>query len=291
MDEREYSLMEHLAELRGRLAKALIGVAIVGMAAFAISDDILKILRMPLDLAVEKANAEALKNGLSAVEAHFIVIAPAEYLICQMKAAFVAGLFIASPWVLYQIWLFISPGLYDHEKRYVRYFVWAGATCFCGGAVFAYMVVFPQMFGFFVANNPRDIMMTLSIEEHFSFSLKMLVAFGVIFETPVVIFILSIAGIIDPSTLGKYRKYVVVIAFIVGAVLTPTPDAYSQLLLAGPLLVLYEVGVLVSRLTIKVTGTPLSRAERAAHAERAAEAKAAGQAKPEPPVSPPKDAP
>jgi sec-independent protein translocase protein TatC len=268
MDEREYSLMEHLAELRGRLAKALIGVGLVGIAAFAVSEQILAILRAPLDKAVKAANIAAAAEGLPAIEAHFIVIAPAEYIVCQMKAAFVAGLFIASPWVLYQIWMFISPGLYDHEKRYVSAFVWAGAACFCGGAVFAYFVVFPQMFGFFVANNPPDIMMTLSMAEHFGFSLKMLVAFGVVFETPVVIFILSIAGIVDPASLYKYRKYVVVVAFIVGAVLTPSPDAMSQLLLAGPLLVLYEVGVLVSRFAVKVTGTPLSRKDRAAEFDK-----------------------
>ncbi len=275
MDDREYSLMEHLAELRGRLAKALIGVGLVAIASFVISDSILKLLRAPLDKAVAAANKHALENNLPPVEAHFIVIAPAEYIVSQMKAAFVAGLFIASPWVLYQIWLFISPGLYDHEKRYVSAFVWAGAACFCGGAVFAYLVVFPQMFGFFVANNPPDILMTLSIAEHFSFSLKMLVAFGVVFETPVVIFILSIAGIVDPNTLYKYRKYVVVVAFIVGAVLTPSPDAMSQLLLAGPLLVLYEVGVLVSRFAVKVTGTPLSRKDRAAEFEKKKAEKAA----------------
>lgn len=260
MDEREYSLMEHLADLRGRLAKALIGVALVGIAAFAVSDEILTLLREPMDELLRA------KNGPNA---KFVVIAPAEYLICQMKAAFVAGLFIASPWVLYQIWSFIAPGLYDHEKRYVVWFVWAGAACFCGGAVFAYFAVFPTMFAFFVDNQPADVLMTLSIAEHFSFTLKMLVAFGVVFETPVVIFILSVAGILDPHALGKYRKYVVVVAFIVGAILTPTPDILSQLLLAGPLLVLYEVGVFVSRLAVKVAGTPLSRKERAAAFEQA----------------------
>lgn len=279
MDEREYSLMEHLAELRGRLAKALIGVGIIGIAAFAISDRILKLLRLPLDRAVAAANIYASEHGLPPVEAHFIVIAPAEYIVAQMKAAFVAGLFIASPWVLYQIWMFISPGLYDHEKRYVTAFVWAGAACFCGGAVFAYLVVFPQMFAFFVAQNPPDILMTLSIAEHFSFTLKMLIAFGVVFETPVVIFILSISGIVDPNSLYKYRKYVIVVAFIIGAVLTPSTDPLSQLLLAGPLLVLYEVGVLVSRFAVKATGTPLSRKARAAEFEKKKQA-AESQEKP-----------
>ena len=125
------------------------------------------------------------------------------------------------------------------------------------------------MFRFFVESLPPDIMMTPSIADHFSFTLKMLLAFGVVFETPVVIFILSVAGIIDPHALGKYRKYVVVIAFIVGAVLTPTPDILSQALLAGPLLVLYEVGVFVSRIAVKVGGTPLSRQERADAYEKA----------------------
>ncbi len=255
MDDREYSLMEHLGELRARLGKALIGVSLVAMAAFAVSDELLALLREPMDHLIKQSGGP---------DARFVVIAPAEYLICQMKAAFVAGIFLASPWVLYQIWLFISPGLHDHEKRYVSAFVWAGAMCFCGGAAFAYFAVFPTMFEFLVANQPKDVLMTLSIAEHFSFTLKMLLAFGVVFETPVVIFILSVAGIIDPHSLGKYRKYVVVIAFIIGAILTPTPDILSQAMLAGPLLVLYEIGVFVSKLTVKIAGTPLSRKQRAA---------------------------
>lgn len=259
MDEREYSLMEHLTELRGRLGKALIGVGIVAIAAFWVSDQLLAILRAPMDKLIKESGGP---------DARFVVIAPAEYLICQMKAAFVAGIFIASPWILYQIWLFISPGLYEHEKRYVSAFVWAGAVCFCGGAAFAYFAVFPTMFEFLVGNQPADVLMTLSIAEHFSFTLKMLLAFGVVFETPVVIFVLSVAGIVDPHALGKYRKYVVVVAFIIGAVLTPTPDILSQLMLAGPLLVLYEVGVFVSRIAVKVGGTPLSRKERADEFEK-----------------------
>jgi sec-independent protein translocase protein TatC len=266
MDEREYSLMEHLADLRGRLGKALVGVGLVAIGAFAVSDHILGILREPMDRMIKAAGGP---------EARFVVIAPAEYLICQMKAAFVAGIFIASPWVLYQIWLFISPGLYEHEKRYVTAFVWAGAVCFCGGAAFAYFAVFPTMFQFLVGNQPPDVLMTLSIAEHFSFTLKMLLAFGVVFETPVVIFILSVAGIVDPHALGKYRKYVVVIAFIIGAVLTPTPDILSQAMLAGPLLILYELGVFVSKIAVKVGGLPMSRKERAEEYERKKSRKAA----------------
>lgn len=254
MDEREYSLMEHLAELRKRLGYALAGVGVITILGFVVSDQLLLMLREPMDVLLREVHGPSAK---------FVVISPAEYLIAQMKAALVAALFIGSPWVLYQIWQFIAPGLYAHEKRYVTWFVWAGAFFFVAGGVFAYVAVFPTMFRYFVESLPPDIMMTPSISEHFSFTLKMLIAFGVVFETPVVIIVLSLAGIIDPATLGQYRRYVVVIAFIVGAVLTPTPDILSQLLLAGPLLVLYESGVLISRLLTRLRGTPLSRAERA----------------------------
>lgn len=255
MDEREYSLIEHLADLRKRLGRALIGVGIVAVAAFAAADRLLELLRAPMVRIVQEVQGQT---------ATFITTSPAEYFVCQMKVALVAGIFLASPWILYQVWMFIAPGLYDHEKGYVTAFVWAGALCFCGGAAFAYFVAFPPMFRFFVESTPKDISMMPSIAEHLSFTLKLLLAFGAVFETPVIVFILSVAGIVDPEKLGQYRKYVVVVAFIVGAILTPSPDVLSQLLLAGPLLLLYEVGVLVSRLAVKAGGTPLSRKERAA---------------------------
>ena len=250
MDEKEYSLMEHLGELRTRLVRALIGVGVVSMAAFLVSDQLLELLREPMQAMLEELHGPT---------ARFIVTGAAEYIICQMKAALVAAVFIASPWILYQAWLFIAPGLYANEKRYVVAFVWAGALCFCGGAAFAYTAVFPSMFRFLVDSLPPDIAMMPSLEEHFSFTLKMLLAFGIVFETPVVIFILSVAGIVDPSGLGKYRRYVVVVAFIVGAVLTPTPDFLSQFLLAGPLIVLWELGILISRFAVAVGGKPLER--------------------------------
>jgi sec-independent protein translocase protein TatC len=273
VDDKEYTLTEHLGELRKRLGYALVGVFLVGIGAFAVSDDLLELLRRPMDVMLKASEGATAK---------FIVISPAEYIICQMKVSLVAGIFLASPWVLYQIWQFIAPGLYDHERRYVTAFVWAGAVCFVGGAAFAYVAVFPTMFGFFVESLPPDIQMTPSISDHLDFTMKMLLGFGVVFETPVVIFILSIAGIVDPHTLGTYRKYVVVLAFVVGAVLTPTPDIISQLLLAGPLLLLFEIGVLVSRVVVKAAGQPLSRQARAAAHEAKAQAKATAQERSEP---------
>ncbi|MDP2339783.1 MAG: twin-arginine translocase subunit TatC [Deltaproteobacteria bacterium] len=254
MDEKEYSLVEHLGELRTRLGRALIGIAVIACAAFAVSDQLLEVLRQPMQAILTEVHGPAAK---------FIVVGAAEYLVCQMKAALVAGLFIASPWVLYQVWLFVAPGLYDHERRYVMSFVWAGAFFFCAGGAFCYFAVFPSMFRYLVSTLPADIALLPSLEEHFSFTLKMLVGFGVAFQTPVVIFILSLAGIVDPNSLNKYRKHVTVISLVVGAILTPTPDPLSMFLLAGPLFVLFELGVLVSRLTLKFSGKPLDRKARA----------------------------
>lgn len=261
MDEKEYSLVEHLGELRLRLGRALIGVAILAAAAFAVSDTLLELLREPMQKILVEVHGPT---------ARFIVVGAAEYLVCQMKAALVAGIFLASPWVLYQVWLFVAPGLYDHEKKYVSLFVWAGAFFFCAGATFCYFAVFPTMFDYLVRMLPPDIALLPSLEEHFSFTLKMLLGFGLAFETPVIIFILSLAGIVDPSTLSKYRKHVTVVCLIAGAVLTPTPDPLSMFLLAGPLFVLFELGVLVSRLTLAATGKPLDRKGRAADAAKAA---------------------
>lgn len=269
MDEREYSLIEHLAELRTRLARALIGVAVLAIAAFFVSDELLRLVRKPMEDQLIAHYGPT---------AHFITTSAAEYLACQMKAALVAGLVLASPWVLYQIWLFVAPGLYDHEKRYASWFIWVGSVCFIGGVAFAYFLMFPAMYGFLVGQQPADVMMMPSLEEDFSFALKMLVAFGIVFETPVIIFILSLAGIVDPVALSKYRRYVVVIAFIVGAVITPSPDPYSQTLVAAPLLALWEVGILVSRLVVKAAGKPLSRTARA---EAAAAASTSSAQEPE----------
>jgi len=269
VDEKEYTLVEHLGELRTRISRALIGIVIVAVAAFAVSEDLLELLRAPMQEMLIKVHGPTAK---------FMVTGAAEYIICQMKVALVAGLFIASPWVLHQVWLFVAPGLYDHEQRYALIFIWAGAFFFVGGAAFCYVAVFPTMFEFLVSSLPADIAMMPKLEEHFSFTLKMLIAFGVVFETPVVIFVLSLAGIIDPTKLGAYRKYVIVVAFIIGAILTPTPDFMTQFMLAGPLIFLYEVGVGVSRLALKIVGKPMSRAE--ADAAKNAEAK--------PPADPPK---
>lgn len=255
IDNREYSLIEHLADLRDRLVRAAIGVFAISMLCFAVSEEILELVKQPMIRGV------AMVTG---AEAKFIVISPAEYFIAQLKAALVAGIFLSMPWSLYQIWLFIAPGLYAKEKRYAVGFIWAGTFFFLAGGLFAYTLVFPGMFKFFVENTMKaGVEMTLSVAEHFSFTLKLLLAFGLVFQAPVVVFVLSMAGVVNPKTLGKYRGVVVVVGFVAGAILTP-PDVLSQVLLALPLVVLFELGLTAAKIAIawrdrrdkKRTGVP-----------------------------------
>ncbi len=262
MDEKEYSLVEHLADLRTRVGRAVAGILLLTCVAFGFADALLELIRTPMVDALRAARP-------GDPDAHFVVRSAAEYLVCQMKAALVVGCFLGSPWVLYQLWLFVAPGLYDHEKRYVTAFVWAGAAFFVAGGFFCYSVVMPSMITYLVTATPGDIAIMPGLEENFTFVLKMILGFGVAFQTPVIIFVLSLAGIVDPSTLGRWRRHVIMVCLLAGAVLTPTPDALSMFLLAGPLYVLFEFGVLVSRITIAWKGRPLDRRARAEAAARA----------------------
>lgn len=255
MDEREYTLMEHLSDLRKYLFRAVVGVLVISLVVFNFSADLLDILRMPM---------QKILNQVSGDQARFVILHPAEYLMAQLKVSMLFGLFISSPWVFYQLWQFVSPGLHDHEKRYAISFVTAGAIFFCLGAAFAYFVVFPLVLDFFVSSLPKEIMMTPSLSEHLDFSMKTMLAFGIIFEVPVVVFIFSVAGIIDPHGLSKYRGHMVVVSFVIGAVLTP-PDVVSQIAMSLPLIILYELGGFAARLFVKKgEDAPLSKAGRAA---------------------------
>jgi sec-independent protein translocase protein TatC len=197
---------------------------------------------------------------VAGAEAKFIVISPAEYFIAQLKAALVAGIFLSMPWTLYQVWAFVAPGLYKRERRWASLFIWAGAFFFIAGGAFAYFAVFPGMFKFFIENTMKaGVDMTLSVAEHFGFTLKLLLAFGLVFQAPVIVYVLSMAGLVNPQTLGKYRGVVVVAGFVLGAVLTP-PDVLSQVLLALPLVVLFELGLIAAKISLKFKarkdGTP-----------------------------------
>jgi len=237
MDEREYSLIEHLRELRTCLWRALVGLTLAAIACFIVSDDILHILRLPMEKALGQAG-------------QFVVLAPQEYFFAQMKAAVVGGIFVSSPWILYQLWRFISPGLYRNEKRYSALFVIVGAFFFICGAVFCYLAVFPPMFRFFIGTLPEGVQGTYSIGMLFGFATSILLAFGLVFESPVIVFLLVVMDLVEISTLKQARPYVFVCAFVVGATLTP-PDPVTQTMLALPMIILYELGLIAARIFMR----------------------------------------
>lgn len=152
-------------------------------------------------------------------------------------------MFIASPVIFWQIWKFVAPGLYKHEKRLLLPFSFLSALCFIGGAAFGYFVVFPPAFRFLLGYSADFLTPMPAVKEYFSLSLRLLIAFGVVFELPILMVFLAKLGIVDVPFLNKNRKYAILINFIIAAVLTPTPDIVNQMLMGVPLLVLYEISV------------------------------------------------
>lgn len=158
---------------------------------------------------------------------------------------------LASPVLLLQIWRFVAPGLYHHEKKALLIFAVISAFCFLGGGLFGYLLVFPPAFRFLIGYSNSYLFALPTVSEYFSLSLRLLLAFGVVFELPVFLVLLGKLGIIDVAFLRRNRKYAVLIAFIVAAILTPTPDVVNQVLMGGPLVILYEIGIVAVRIFVR----------------------------------------
>lgn len=170
-----------------------------------------------------------------------------------LKLALVCGILLGSPVIFHQIWRFVAPGLYQNEKRVLLPFSLVSTLCFLGGAAFGYFVVFPPAFRFLVGYSSEILDPMPAVNEYFSLALRLLIAFGLVFELPVFMVFLAKIGIVNAPFLKKHRKYAVLIAFIVAAVLTPTPDVVNQLFMAGPLIILYEVSILAVGLFARKT--------------------------------------
>lgn len=236
-EEKPMTLLEHLGELRKRLARGFLAILIGFFACYGFAKELFYYLSLPL-LKVMPADAKFIYTGVA--EGFFV----------DLKVSFVAGVFAACPFLFYQIWAFIAPGLYEEEKRYVVPLALASALFFLGGGLFCYFVVFPFAFEFFMSYSTDNIVAMLSIGEYLSFALKMLIAFGLIFEMPLFSFFLARMGIISAQWMRSVRKYAVLAVFVVAAILTP-PDVFSQLLMAAPMLVLYEISIWVAALVGK----------------------------------------
>ena len=250
-DER-MSFTSHLEELRTRLIRVLAAVGIGFLACYGFKDWLFKIITKPL-ADVLPAKSFMIYTGMP--EAFFI----------YMQIAFFASLLLTGPYCLYQVWKFISPGLLPGEKKYVLPFVLVSSTLFICGVLFGYFLVLPPAFQFFVSFSSDFLKPMFSLKEYLSLSLKFLLGFGVSFQLPVFLFFMTKIGIVNARMLSKQRRYAILIIFIVAAVLTPSPDALTQTLMALPLMVLYEVGIVVSRFAEK---KPVPADEDAAKQEK-----------------------
>jgi len=227
-------LTAHLEELRTRLIRSLIAVGVGFLICYAFKEKLFWIISRPL-IGVLPQGSFMIFTGLP--EAFFT----------YLKISFFAGLFLASPVVLYQIWKFISPGLYQKEKKYVVPFVITSTLLFVGGVCFAYFLVLPPAYKFFVDFSTDFFRPMFTLREYLSLTLKLLLAFGIVFEIPVFLFFMTKIGLVNPRILARQRKYAILIIFIAAAILTPTPDAFTQILMALPMMVLYEIGILISK--------------------------------------------
>jgi sec-independent protein translocase protein TatC len=232
VDEGRMPFMEHLGELRVRIMRALYGLLAGTLIALPFSERMVDWLARP----VTKLGYE------------LVFTAPAEAFWVQMKVGLIAGVFIAAPVILWQVWAFISPGLHHHEKKYAVPFVLIGSIMFILGGVFSLYVVTPYALTFLLGYARPGLKPMITIQNHIDFLLKFTLAFGAVFELPLALTLLARMGVVTAKMLSKNRKYAILGAFIAGAILTPTPDAFNQTLMAGPLIILYEVGIVCARI-------------------------------------------
>lgn len=229
------SFIAHLIELRKRLVRAIIVLLLAFICLFPFSSRLYALLAQPLLAKLPKGGQMIATD----VTTPFFV---------PLKVALMAAFLIALPFILYQIWRFVAPGLYTHEKRLVVPLIFASTLLFFCGMAFAYFVVFPVVFGFITASAPVGVAVMTDIDKYLSFVLTMFMAFGVTFQVPVAVVLLVRMGVVSVAKLREIRPYIVVASFVVGAIFTP-PDVVSQLMLAVPLWLLYEAGILVANWT------------------------------------------
>jgi sec-independent protein translocase protein TatC len=240
----EETFISHLIELRDRLVKASIGIVLVcvGLMIWPGPSHIYDILARPM-IASLPVGSKMIATG---------VIAP---FLVPMKVTLMIAFIVALPWVLYQLWAFIAPGLYAHEKRLIAPLVISSSLLFMAGVAFCYFFVFGRVFQFISEFAPTSIAVTPDIENYLDFIMSMCLAFGATFEVPVVVVVLVRMGLVSVAKLKEVRPYVIVGAFVVAAIVTP-PDIVSQFSLALPMWLLFELGLIVAPVFVKVTQAP-----------------------------------
>lgn len=232
MTQTSHTLFDHLLELRTRLLKALLSVLVIFCSMIYFANDIYEYVSKPLLATMPEGGQMIATDVASSFFAPF-------------KLTIVLAVFIAMPYILYQLWSFIAPGLYRKEKRLIAPLMFGSTFLFYSGIAFSYFVVFPLVFSFFTSVAPAGVTIATDISSYLDFVLKLFFAFGIAFEIPIAIILMCWTGFTDPQSLRKKRPYIVVGAFVIGMLLTP-PDIISQTLLAIPMLILFEVGVFIA---------------------------------------------
>jgi sec-independent protein translocase protein TatC len=228
--EAKMSFLEHLDELRTRLIHSVIAIGVGCVISFIFLNQIFAFITLPM--------RQMLPAGGSLIQTE-----PSEIFMLYLKVGGLVGLFIATPFVMWQLWLFIAPGLYAHEKKFAIPFVLLSTFFFTAGAIFSHYIAFPWTWKFFINFSPEYVQPMIKLGPAFSLYVKMLLGFAVIFQMPTVVFFLSRMGMVTPGLLIRHFKYAVLIIFILGAVLSPGGDVVSQAMMAGPMLILYVLSI------------------------------------------------
>jgi sec-independent protein translocase protein TatC len=233
MTDEKQPFFSHLKELRDRLLVCIVAVAIAFIFTYYFKERLFDFLMQPF-LKVMPAQSSFIFTGIT------------EAFLTYFKISVVAALFVAAPVILYEFWMFVAPGLYEKEKKYVYPFILFGSLCFICGALFCYFVVMPNMYRFFVSYAREFVTPMPDLKNYMGLTLKLLIIFGFIFELPLVAFYLARAGIIKAKMLAKKRRYAILAVFIISAAITP-PDVVSMILVALPLWGLFELGILIAK--------------------------------------------
>lgn len=231
--EKKMPFLDHLEELRWTIMRSLVSVVITSIACYIFSKQIVDFLRQP-----------------APEDFQLIYLSPTEGFMIYIKVSIYAGFVVAIPYIAFQLWQFIVPGLLEKERKYVPHIAFFTTVCFLAGAAFAYYLIVPFGLKFLLAFQTDYLSATIAIGKYLGFVVTLILVFGVVFELPVLAFFLSYIGLLTPEFLIKYRRYGIVIIFIAAALLTP-PDVFTQVMLAGPLLILYEVSILVTKMVRK----------------------------------------
>ncbi|MCX6136506.1 MAG: twin-arginine translocase subunit TatC [Ignavibacteriales bacterium] len=232
------SFLDHLEELRWRIVKALLAVIIAGTGAAFYADFLVQtVLLGPLRHAGLKVQ----------------VLTPYGIMLMYMEVVIFSAIIISMPVILYQLWQFIAPGLMPNERKYAWWIIFFTSFCFLTGVVFSYAILVPTALTFFAGFGTQNIDLNIAADRYISFVLSLVIGAGLVFELPMIAFFLTKLGLLTPAFMRKYRRHAIVVILIIAAVVTPTPDMVTQSLLAAPMILLYEVGILVSKFAQKKT--------------------------------------